>query len=42
MTVFDTIEFSELIRYAIAIVVIFATLAAILYTIWGGFLMIIS
>ena len=35
MTVFDTIEFSELIRYAIALVVIFAALAAILYTIWG-------
>ncbi len=42
MTVFDTIEFSELIRYGIALIVIFAALAAILYTIWGGFLMIIS
>lgn len=42
MHIFDTIEFSEIIRYAIALVVIFAALAAILYTIWGGFLMIIS
>ena len=42
MTVFDTIEFADLIRYGIALVVIFAALAAILYTIWGGFLMILS
>jgi hypothetical protein len=35
MTVFDTIEFSDLIHYGIALVVIFAALAAILYTIWG-------
>jgi preprotein translocase subunit SecE len=42
MTVFDTIEFPELIRYGIAVIVIFAALAAILYTIWGGFLMILS
>jgi hypothetical protein len=42
MTVFDTIEFADLIRYGIALVVIFAALAAILYTIWGGFLMIVS
>ncbi|MBC7498614.1 hypothetical protein H7170_03135 [Candidatus Gracilibacteria bacterium] len=42
MTVFDTIEFTDLIRYGIALVVILAALAAILYTIWGGFLMIVS
>lgn len=42
MNVFDTIEFDDLIRYSIAIVVIFSALIAILYTIWGGFLMIIS
>ena len=42
MTVFDIIEFSELIRYGIALTVIFAALAAILYTIWGGFLIILS
>jgi Type IV secretion system pilin len=42
MNVFDTIEFSDIIRYAIALIVIFAALAAILYTIWGGFLMILS
>lgn len=42
MNVFDTIEFSDLIRYGIAIVVIAAALIAIVYTIWGGFLMIIS
>jgi hypothetical protein len=42
MSVFDTIPFDEIIRYALAMVVIVAALAAILYTIWGGFLMILS
>lgn len=42
MSITDVIEFSEIIRYAIALIVIFAALAAILYTIWGWFLMIIS
>jgi hypothetical protein len=42
MSITDVIEFSEIIRYAIAMIVIFAALAAILYTIWGWFLMIIS
>jgi Type IV secretion system pilin len=42
MTVFDTVAFDDLIRYALAAVVIAAALAAILYTIWGGFLMILS
>ncbi len=34
MNVFDTIEFDVLIRYGIALVVIFAALLAILYSIW--------
>ncbi len=42
MNVFDTIEFADIIRYGIAMVVIIGALAAILYTVWGGFLMIVS
>ncbi len=42
MNTFSTIDFEDLIRYAIAIVVIFGTLAMVIYSIWGGFLMILS
>lgn len=42
MNVFDTIPFEDLIRYAIAFVVFASALLAIGYTIWGGFLIIIS
>ncbi|MBX9809037.1 hypothetical protein K2X92_01455 [Candidatus Gracilibacteria bacterium] len=42
MNVFDTIEFQDLIRYAIAIAVVFSILLAIGYIIWGGFLIILS
>ena len=42
MNVFDTMAIEELIPYSIAIIVIFAALLSIIYTIWGWFLMIIS
>lgn len=42
MNVFDTMAIEDLIPFAIALVLIFAALLSIMYTIWGGFLMIIS
>ena len=42
MNVFDTIDFDILVRYWIALVVVVATLAMIIYSIWWGFLMILS
>lgn len=42
MNVFDTIEFQDLIRYAIAIAVVFSILLAIWYIIWWWFLIILS
>jgi hypothetical protein len=35
MNVFDTMAIEELIPYSIAIIVIFAALLSIIYTIWG-------
>ncbi|NRH21430.1 hypothetical protein HOO68_05320 [Candidatus Gracilibacteria bacterium] len=42
MNVFETIEFEVIVQYAIAIVVLCSVLAALLYMIWGGFLIILS
>jgi hypothetical protein len=42
MNVFNTLDFEDITRYAIALVVIFATLAMVWYSIWWGFLMILS
>ncbi len=42
MDPFATIEVDLLLRYAIALVVVFSTLAMIWYSIWWGFLMILS
>lgn len=42
MNVFNTLDFEDITRYAIALVVIFATLAMVWYSVWWGFLMILS
>lgn len=42
MNVFQEFTFEDIIRHAIAIVVIFSALLSILYIIWGGFLLIVS
>lgn len=42
MSVFDTIEFPDLIRYAIAVIVVCSILLAIGYVIWWWFLIILS
>ncbi len=42
MFIIDNLEFEDIIRYAIASVVILSLLLAIGYTIWGGFLIILS
>ena len=42
MFLIDTLEFEDIVRYAIAGIVILSLLLAIGYTIWGGFLIILS
>ncbi len=42
MNLFQTLALEDVVRIAIAIVVIFAALISTLYVIWWGFLMIVS
>jgi len=42
MNIFQNFAFEDVMRIAIAVAVVVATLLALSYTIWGGFLMVVS